>query len=453
MKGPASLTRRVMLGATLLLGVFFSFAFVALDDGFRRAAEQALEDLLESQVLGLLTAADPGASEQLILPDALPETRFSRPGSGLYAQVTEADGETVWISASATGLRLPAPAPEAPGRILFRSVELDDGTELLSASLRVEWEFEDNSVRAFIFSVASGLDGYRKQINNYRTRLGSWFLVLALIIIAAQVAALRFLLRPLGQAEREVRQIEAGEREQLSDGYPRELGALAGSVNTLIEGERARSQRFRESLDNLAHSLKTPLAVVRSQVESGETRPDLIQEQVDRMQGIVDYQLRRAASGAATMSRDRTPVAPAAEAVCDALAKVYADKSPRISRRVDADAIFPGERGDLTEILGNLLDNACKWCNSRVRLDVRQLEAAGARRAGIEIVVEDDGPGIPAAQTEQLVQRGIRGDLRVPGHGIGLAVVRDIVTPRGGELAISLSELGGTRVEVRLPPA
>ncbi|MGB5210726.1 MAG: ATP-binding protein [Gammaproteobacteria bacterium] len=453
MKRPASLTRRVMLGATLLLGVFFSFAFVALDGAFRRAAEQALEDLLESQVLGLLTAADPGASARLILPNALPETRFSRPGSGLYAQVTEADGETVWISASATGLRLPAPAPDAPGRILFKTVELDDGTELLNASLRVEWEFDDDSVRAFVFSVASGLDGYRAQIKQYRTRLGSWFFVLAMIIIAAQIAALRFLLRPLGQAEQEVRQIEAGERQQLSDGYPRELGALAGSVNTLIEGERARSQRFRESLDNLAHSLKTPLAVVRNQIETGESEPALIQQQVDRMQGIVDYQLRRAASGAATMSRERTLVSPAVEAICDALAKVYAEKSPQIARSIDADAMFPGERGDLTEILGNLLDNACKWCKKQVRLEVRRLDAQGARHPGIEIVVEDDGPGIPVAEADLLVQRGIRGDQRVPGHGIGLAVVRDIITPRGGELAISLSGLGGTRIEVRLPGA
>ena len=451
MIGPVSLTRRVMLGATLLLGVFFGFAFVALDEGFSRAAEQALEDLLESQVLGLLTAADPGPQRQLVLPNALPEARFSRPGSGLYAQVTEADGETVWISESATGLRMPAPAPKAPGRILFRSVELDDGTELLSASLRVEWEFDDGSLRDFIFSVSSSLEGYRAQIKRYRKQLGTWFLLLTLIFVAAQLAALRFLLRPLGQAEREVRQVEAGERENLSRGYPSELGALAGSVNTLIEGERARTRRFRQSLDNLAHSLKTPLAVMRSQLEGGETNALQIQEQLDRMQGIVDYQLRRAASGAATLSREQTPVAPMVGGIVEALKKVYADKSPEIVSKVDGDTVFPGERGDLAEILGNLLDNACKWCRRRVRLDVRPITASASGRAGMQIVVEDDGPGMPVAEAERLVQRGARGDEQVPGQGIGLAVVRDLVEPRGGELAISVSALGGTRIEVRLP--
>ena len=451
MIGPVSLTRRVLLGATLLLGVFFGFAFVALDEGFGRAAEQALEDLLESQVLGLLTAADPGPQRQLVLPDALPEARFSRPGSGLYAQVTEADGETVWISASATGLRLPAPAPKSPGRILFRSVELDDGTELLSASLRVEWEFDDGSLRDFIFSVSSSLEGYRAQIKRYRKRLGTWFLLLTLIFVAAQLAALRFLLRPLGQAEREVRQVETGERESLSGGYPSELGALAGSVNTLIEGERARTQRFRQSLDNLAHSLKTPLAVMRSQLEGGETGAEQIQEQLDRMQGIVDYQLRRAASGAATLSRERTRVAPMVGDIVEALKKVYADKSPEIISEVDDDTEFPGERGDLAEILGNLLDNACKWCRRRVKLEVRPIAPSGSARAGMQIVVEDDGPGMPVAETDRLVQRGARGDEQVPGQGIGLAVVRDLVEPRDGELAISVSTLGGTRIEVRLP--
>ncbi len=451
MIGPVSLTRRVMLGATLLLGVFFGFAFVALDEGFSRAAEQALEDLIESQVLGLLTAADPGPQRQLVLPNALPEARFSRPGSGLYAQVTEADGETVWISESATGLRLPAPAPKAPGRILFRSVELDDGTELLSASLRVEWEFDDGSLRDFIFSVSSSLEGYRAQKKRYRKQLGTWFLLLTLISVAAQLAALRFLLRPLGQAEREVRQVEAGERDNLSRGYPSELGALAGSVNTLIEGERARTRRFRQSLDNLAHSLKTPLAVMRSQLEGGEANAPQIQEQLDRMQSIVDYQLRRAASGAATLSRERTPVAPMIDDIVEALKKVYADKSPEIVSKVDGDTQFPGERGDLAEILGNLLDNACKWCRRRVRLDVQPIAASAGGRAGMQIVVEDDGPGMPVVEADRLVQRGARGDEQVPGQGIGLAVVRDLVEPRGGELAISVSALGGTRIEVRLP--
>jgi two-component system sensor histidine kinase PhoQ len=453
MTRPGALTTRVLVSATLLLTLFFGLTFAALDLGFRRAAERALEDLLESQVLGLLTAADPATEGVIALPDSLPETRFSRPGSGLYALVTETAGETVWVSPSALGLRLPAPAPETPGRIGFKRLTLGDGDDLLNASLRVEWEFEDGSIRDFVFSVASSLDGYRDQVSRYRTRLGGWLVLLTVLLVLAQFMVLRFILRPLGQAEQEVREIEAGQRQRLSAGYPDELDALAGSVNTLIEGERARSQRYRESLDNLAHSLKTPLAVVRSQLEMDEADPSSLLEQVERMRGIVDYQLRRAATGAETLSRGRVPVAPVADATLQALRKVYADKQPELESIVDPSAEFVGDRGDLAEILGNLLDNGCKYCVSKVRLRIAAVPDTDNRHAGLEITVEDDGPGISLGDADRLVRRGARGDEVVPGQGIGLAVVRDIAEARGGELCIGPSGLGGTRVEIRLPPS
>lgn len=451
MTRPGSLTARVLVSATLLLTLFFGLTFAALDLGFRRAAERALEDVLESQVLGLLTAADPATEGVIALPDSLPETRFSRPGSGLYALVTETAGETVWVSPSALGMRLPAPAPDTPGRIEFQRLTLNDGDELLNASLRVEWEFDDASIRDFVFSVASGLDGYRDQVGRYRTRLGGWLVLLTLLLVLAQFLVLRFVLRPLRQAEHEVREIEAGQRPSLSAGYPDELDALAGSVNMLIEGERARSQRYRESLDNLAHSLKTPLAVVRGQVEIGRAEPALLLDQVERMQGIVDYQLRRAATGAQTLSRGRIPVAPVADATLDAMAKVYATKQPVLESDVEPAAVFFGERGDLAEILGNLLDNGCKYCASTVRLRITTLAGSEHGKPGLEIAVEDDGPGISLADADRLVRRGARGSGDTPGQGIGLAVVRDIAEARGGELCIGPAALGGTRVEVRLP--
>jgi two-component system sensor histidine kinase PhoQ len=176
-------------------------------------------------------------------------------------------------------------------------------------------------------------------------------------------------------------------------------------------------------------------------------------EQVERMQGIVDYQLRRAASGAETLSRSRIPVGPVAESTLQALAKVYADKQPVLESHVEASAVFFGDRGDLAEILGNLLDNGCKYCRSVVRLNVATIPPGDATNPGLEITVDDDGPGISLGEADRLVHRGARGDVALPGHGIGLAVVRDIAEARHGELTIGPSALGGTRIEVRLPPS
>jgi two-component system sensor histidine kinase PhoQ len=449
---PRALGTRVLAASMGLLVLFLGLTFAGLDLAFRRAASQALEDVLDSQVLGLLAAADEASGHGLELPTGLPETRLSRPGSGLYGRVATPEGETVWVSRSALGLTLPPSDNLDPGRPEYRSFTLADGDEIMLVDLRVEWEFEDGVARDFVFTVASSMGSYRAQVARYRARLGGWFALMTVLMGAAQLVILRFVLRPLRQAEREVEEIETGLRERLSGGYPAELEALARNVNELIEGERARSTRYRESLDNLAHSLKTPLAVVRSQIEATgpiEERAELVIEQVERMQGIVDYQLRRAAAGSAAGSA-RVNIEPVAEATLAALRKVYAERPIEVSARVQPGATFRGERGDLAEILGNLLDNAFKWCQGKIRLEVRQLRSSG-RRPDLEIVVEDDGPGLDPTRAQSLIRRGERGDEAVPGQGIGLAVVSEIVGARGGALEFGASAMGGARVVVRLP--
>lgn len=451
MKVGGSLSTRVLAAATVLLIVFFGLAFAALDVAFRRAAERALEDVLESQVLGLLAAAHPGQSDMLNLPPDLPEPKFSRPGSGLYGRLIDGQEETVWISRSAIGMRLPAFIPGAPGRTEFRRFPLADGTELMSAALRIEWEFEDGNAAPFVFNVSSSLDSLNAQIGRYRNRLSGGFAALVLILIGAQILVLRFLLRPLKQAEQEVREIDAGARQRLSDGYPTEIEALSSSVNVLIDSERARSERYRESLDNLAHSLKTPLAVIRTQAEAPDRiDTDVVEEQVATMQGIVDYQLRRATTGGALLGRERTQALPVAQSLLDALTKVYREKPVRVDRDLEPDAVFPGGRGDLTEILGNLLDNAFKFSRQRVRLTITTGSALAGTGGGIEILVEDDGPGLPRTDSPRVLERGVRGTHLAPGQGIGLAVVRDIIEAYGGKITLAESTLGGAAIRVRI---
>jgi len=451
MKLGGSLSSRVLAAATVLLIVFFGLAFAALDVAFRRAAERALEDVLESQVLGLLAAADPGQSDMLNLPPDLPETKFSRPGSGLYGRLIDGQEETVWISRSAIGMRLPAFIPDAPGRAVFRRFSLVDGTQLMSAALRIEWEFEDGKAAPFVFNVSSSLDSLNAQIRRYRNWLSGGFAALVLILIGAQILVLRFLLQPLKQAEQEVREIEAGARLRLSEGYPTEIEALSNSVNVLIDSERARSERYRESLDNLAHSLKTPLAVIRTQAGAPERIDSaLVEEQVATMQGIVDYQLRRATTGGAPLGRERTQALPVAQALLDALTKVYREKPVRVDQHLEPDAVFPGGRGDLTEILGNLLDNAFKFSRQRVRLRINTGTALTGTGDGIEILVEDDGPGLPDTDSPRVLERGVRGSDLAPGQGIGLTVVRDLIEAYGGQITLAESALGGAAIRVTI---
>jgi two-component system sensor histidine kinase PhoQ len=338
---------------------------------------------------------------------------------------------------------------------VYTEFRLTDGTEVTRVSLRVDWEFDDLISRGFVFSVASSMDSYHTQVSRYRKRLGGWFVLMTILLVAAQVLVLRFLLKPLREAETEVGEIEAGRLDRLSEGYPAELEALASNINRLIDSERARSTRYRESLDNLAHSLKTPLAVVRSQTEGSGAQDETdktIQDQVDRMQGIVDYQLKRAVAGSASTGSASVDVAPVVESTLSALTKVYADKSVNVASELDESCVFFGDRGDLTEILGNLLDNAFKWCSGRILVSANPIKQAGKKRDGLELVIQDDGPGIDGGQADLLTRRGMRGDEAVPGQGIGLAVVRETVKAAGGKLEFCPSDLGGACVRITLPP-
>jgi two-component system sensor histidine kinase PhoQ len=242
----------------------------------------------------------------------------------------------------------------------------------------------------------------------------------------------------------------------MSGRHPRELAPLTESINALVDSERENLDRQRNTLADLAHSLKTPLAVLRTRLDSGAGEAELrdeIETQLRRMNDLVGYQLTRAASGGHKLFAAPVAIEPHAEQIVRGLEKIYAAKGTICEFDIDANARFHGEPGDLQELLGNLLENAFKWAGSRVLLTVRVGEEAPNRRAGLRIAVDDDGPGIPPDRVAAVLQRGVRGDERVQGHGIGLAIVQDIVRSYRGELDVAPSpELGGTRFQVTLPP-
>ena len=447
-----SLRGRLLLWVSGLLIVFFGLTAFGLDLAFRNAGERAVEDVLDVRVIMLLAAAEPD-NESLSISSELPDPRFAQAGSGLYAELLDTHGKALWRSASSTGLFIGLDEVPDPGVRQFRRVEASDGSRFLALTFGVEWEFDDGRLEHYVVQVAENLDGYTAQVRRFRRQMGGWFFASLVLLLFSVALLMQRVLRPLNRIEREIEAVEKGQSEQLGSGYPSELEPLTRNMNGLIVSERQRLQRYRHALGDLAHSLKTPLAVVRGQLDSGRDMDRaLVATQVERMDDIVRYQLQRAAAvGSGTLGRKQVDASDVARGVIEALDKVYAGKKPTHILELPKTLPFHGDRGDLMEILGNLLDNAYKYCDTRLTLTMSGLPAGPGGKTGLRIQVDDDGEGIPEGLEEALLQRGARADERNDGQGIGLAVVRELAEAFQGKLEIGRSELGGGRITVALP--
>lgn len=448
-----SLHGRLLAAASVLLLIFLGGTWLALDQAFQESAESALQARLKVHVYGLLSAAEMGA-HGLTLPPNLADSSLALPGSGRYATVRGADDGLNWHSVSALGANIRQPPLTPAGVWAYERYQQPDGTWLYEARLGIAWELGQGISRAYTFAVTETLDGYFAEISTFRYGLWVWLGGLGLVLLLAQAGFLRWALAPLRDVATDLHRMETGEQSTLSGRYPSELTDLTSNLNALLSHERANLERYRNTLADLAHSLKTPLAVLRTSVEQGE-EANLrltVTEQVGRMTQMVDYQLQRAAVSGRSALAAPLAVSKAAEPLVASLRKVYHAKRLDISLVLAEGAVFYGDEGDLFEILGNLLDNACKWCDRRVGLHAEVLQDPQLRRPGLKLSIEDDGPGVPEAQRALILQRGGRADERVPGHGIGLAVVRELVELYGGKLRVGQSAWGGAAFTVNFPP-
>jgi two-component system sensor histidine kinase PhoQ len=450
-----SLSRRLLLSVFVVLLVFFGLTVSLLDYLFRETAERNLREVIDAQMVALIAAADPDGPES-VTPTAVLDTRFDTPGSGLYAEIRSASGETIWRSQSTTGAEVQFGPPLEGGERTFLFTDVA-GTQvqLAVASRGIVWELRGEPAR-FTFSIAASLESYEQQVAAFRQQMVGWFIGLAVLLVATLALLLRWLLKPVRRLEREIKQVEAGEREQLGEAWPRELAAVTSNLNALLEAERMRIKRYRDTLGNLAHSLKTPLAVMRQSIGRADngTKSELdaaLNQEIDRMTDIIEHQMKRAAtSGGVLLGQAPVEVAPIITELRVALLKVYGSKDLLFETVVMPEAQFIGDRADLTELLGNLLDNACKWAKSRLRVEVRVNPAADSRTA-LGIVIDDDGPGIAEADRARVLQRGGRADEATPGHGLGLSMVHDTVALYGGSMRIDSSRYGGARFDLKLP--
>jgi len=443
-----SLSFRVLLAEGLVLVAFFALVAFVLEQAFQQSAERALKEKLQIQIYSLLSVAEMNSSLQLTMPDVLREPRFANPGSGLYAVIRLSDQSQVWRSASAIGIELPMAEQLKQGDFAF----LQDSRQRFVLHYAVIWENESGFERSYIFTVAEDGQFVSNQVAQFRVTMTSWLLGIGLLLVLMQFVLLRWGFKPLRQIGQDIERVETGEKNKLDGNYPTELNSVVGNLNALISSERAHLERYRNTLADLAHSLKTPLAILRGCIEAPEVNRDTVQNQISRMHEIVEYQLQRAAAKGQRKITGRVDISIVLQKIITSLEKVYADKNIDFDFADNQDCQVYCEQGDMFEIAGNLLDNAAKWCRHKVRISVTKLQDKEHIDYSLLLLIEDDGSGIVPEKIDEILKRGVRADENIAGHGIGMAVVNELIALLGGRLIGAKStDLGGMQWQVYLP--
>lgn len=441
-----ALSSRLLLASALLLPLFLGLSAYLLDVAFQRSLLAAEKERLNTHIYLLLAAAELQETH-IQMPDTLIEPRFDQLESGLYGFIFDASGAEVWRSTSAE--LLPATPADAnriiPGQASFNEWRLDK-QDFFQFNYDVSWESDDATEQLFRFVVVYSQNSYQGQLLSYRKRLWWLSFFMALMLLLTQVIIMRWGLRPLSKLAGDLQSVERGQTSQLEGNYPKELEPLTNNLNRVLESERKQRKRYRNTMSDLAHSLKTPLAVLRSSVDKlDEQAAETVNDQVSRMDQIVSHQLQRAVFHSHQPAAQKVAVATVVERLADALKKVYVEKSIHFSMHSDDDYYFNGAEADLMEILGNVIENAFKYGEKKVQV------TANNNSKELQICVADDGPGISESLHKQLLRRGARADTAIPGHGIGLAIVVDILSSYRGSLNATPSKWGGTEFRITIP--
>lgn len=446
-----SIRARLAWGAAMVLLAFLAGAGWTVQQAHADSVRAARFARLQTTVYLLMAAAELNAGNSLVMPAAPAEPRLSLPASGLYANIANADTGDEWQSSSTLGLDPPFPRSVATGQWRYdvlEAAEPSKGNGFLAATYGVKWSDKDRGA-SLVFSVLEDKAAFDREMATFGRTLWSWLAGTGLLLLLTQTLLLHWGLAPLRRMTQELRRIEHGEQAKVQGHYPSEIAGLTNNLNTLIDQERARQTRYKDALDDLAHSLKTPLAVMRTTLDEAGAFPtptaQQMSQQVARMNDIVGHQLGRAAASGATRFAPPLALAPILSRIRDSLAKVYVDKNLVFTTDCPPDLSWRMDEGDAFEILGNVMDNAAKWAKHAATVKIWR----DADR--LHIRVTDDGPGFGDPQAG--LQRRVRLDESLPGHGIGLAVVRDLVASHQGELTLSRASAGGAQLDIVLPAA
>jgi signal transduction histidine kinase len=407
------------------------------------------------------SAVDSDASGELDFTNAealLPnDERFRRALSGWYWAFVTVDGENRILDARRYRSRsFFDTLPEIPQSLVDRAIagpetiHFDDLMGPNDVRLHVGVRAVRLPERPTPVLLYAGIDrtAADNALGRFALRLLIGLLTLVLGLGAGILVLIRYGLRPLLDIQGKLGDVRSGRRTSLDGEYPSELFPLVSEINTLISHNRKVVDRARTQVGNLAHALKTPLAVLLNESRGEDRMSELVRRQVEAMSSNVSHYLKRAQAAAqAEVLGARTEVAPSIDGIARMLERLYRDKGVAIDVDADPGAVFRGERGDLDDLIGNLLENAAKWCRSSIRVSVKRSESE------VEVCVDDDGPGLAPELRKEALARGRRLDEATPGTGLGLSIVTELADIYGGSLSLEDSPLGGLRARLVLPAA
>ena len=436
-----SLRIRSILLAMGVLALFAPLTVVILDDAYTTSLTQAKMSELRLMNLGLLSAFELDGDIPF-MPEILYEEQLNLPGSG-YLGVIVFRGHVVWQSASALDYTLPAPNLNVNvGNELFvesYTANFDGNTDYFAYAFTAEFASESNfePVRFYIFNNKHLFDGERETFISVVWR---WLLILSGGLLVLIIVGISLVLMPVRKLISEISLTSTGQKQQLDAHYPVEFNPLKQSINELIESESQQRARYKNSLGDLAHSLKTPLAVALGV----KKLPEQAVESLNQIDQIIQRQLKRASAGK-TGWQAAIPLLPIIQKVANAMDKVYQHKQLSITIEATNKVAIKADETDIMEMVGNLLDNACKAANSTVLVTLIN-EGNWA-----VLTIDDDGPGIPSDKKQALLERGTRLDTYADGQGIGMALVSDLIAIYQGKLLIERAPSGGARFIVKFP--
>jgi signal transduction histidine kinase len=456
----SSLATRLFVSATAWVVVILLITGIVLSSVYRSASERAFDRrlnlYLRTLVADVATPDDPPDHQM----QSLGEPLFELPLSGWYWQVTRTDGDKPDIRASRSLWDKKLPKLEEQGNELTAAgirigyVEGPEGQTLRMVERPVDLGADGK----FLVMVAGDASEIFEETRAFDYYLGGTFAALSIVLVLTTIFQVRFGLAPLKRISDSIADIRSGRAERLEGEFPVEIAPLARETNALIDANREIVERARTHVGNLAHAIKTPLSVIvnEASARSGDAFAEKVLEQTHVMRDQVAHHLERARIAARlTIIGTVTEIAPVIDALRRTMEKIHRDRGIVIEVEADASAKFRGERQDVEEMVGNLVDNACKWAEQQVFIEVL-VERAGMRAGGegeptLRIIVDDDGRGLSPDERAQVSRRGARLDESKPGSGLGLSIVIDLAALYGGSLTLGTAPIGGLRAELVLP--
>jgi len=414
-----------------VLIIALPFLFYSVSSAYYASLVDSTENNLEAHLYSLISEVE-FIDESVKMPNTILAPELNRIDSDTFALIYQ-NNDLVWYSESAVSLEFnPNSIDSETGASEFKQV-FYQGNSYWQLSLTVILGNAEQSQQA-VFILLRDDKALTDVLSEFTDTLMTWMLILGAIMTLLMGLGFLWNMRPLQRLDKEIKAIESGKKERLSHSYPIELQAITEDLNLLLESQRRQKERYRASLSDLAHALKTPLAILKSSPMANDNDA---QEQLDRINSMIEHQLKRAATGGTDTWKKTTSIGPVLESILNAMKKVYHQKAIEFQSNCPEQTKFLGDKTDLMEILGNLIDNACKACNETVRVNVISNEKI------LTIEISDDGPGIELSARKKLLQRGTRLDTYESGHGVGLAIVADLVNDYQGTIEIGSAPLGG----------